>query len=257
MKTLLVLLALLPLPSFAATLNDTCLGSNDASGTTLTCADALSVTDGDLVVCGTKWEGATTTRTVDTGAASPTFTSANDVLHHAANNDLNGETSYWIATSTTTVTPRVVLAAARAFRKLKCYSFTPSGGNTLELGNVAASQETAVELPSAGSAASTAAGVTVVYFHLYGAEALTVGAAGCNSGAWSEAAEFNITDAQVTQYCLQSSAQTLTGAGDFGGGAEDSVGQLAIFNEAAVGGGGAVVNPITGRGGAAAQPVVH
>jgi hypothetical protein len=214
-----------------ATLNDTALASNDASGTTLSTDDALNVTAGDLVVAGVKFEGATTTVTFDTGGSTPVFSVANAVFHHAATNDLNGATAYWIATSSGTVTPRVVLGASRAFRKLKAYSFTPAGGTTLQLGNVAATEQVATDTPSAGSAAATAAGVAVVFFQCYGSEALTPGT------GWSEAAEFDITDAQTTEYQLQTGAVTLTGDGSFGVGSEDVISQMAIFNQAAAGGG--------------------
>lgn len=218
-----------------ATLNDTALASDDNSGTTLSTGDALNVTAGDLVVAGVKFEGAITTVTFDTGAATPTFSVANAAeafgLASPAQNDLNGATGYWIATSTGTVTPRVVLGAARAFRKFKVYSFTPAGGMTLQLGNVASAQQSGTDTPSAGAAAATAAGVSLTFFQQYGSESLTPGA------SWLEAAELDLTDAQTTQYQLQTGAGTITGSGSFGVGSEDVISQLAIFNETPSGGG--------------------
>lgn len=225
-----------------STLNDTALGTNDGSGTTLSTGDALNVTAGDLVVVGVKWEGATTTASIDTGASTPTFTDANAIYNMSsgiASGDMSGVVKYWIATSTGTVTPRVVLGAARTFRKIKAYSFTPAGGTTLELGNVAAEEDPSLLTAlSLGPISATAAGVATVFVQMYGTRSLTPGS------GWSEATEFNISDAQVTEYRLPTGSGSLTGDGTLSA-TVDYIGQMAIFNEVALGGG---AQNITGSG---------
>ena len=210
-----------------STLNDTALGSNDESGTILSCADTLNVTAGDLVFAGLKWEGAITTVTFDTGASTPAFTPANAAELYTGNNDLDGATASWIATSTGTVTVRAVLGADRPFRKLKAYSVTPAATKTLQLGQVASAQS-ATGTPASGAASATAAGVAFGFFHLYGSNSMTAGT------GWSEAAEFNITDAQLTEYQLQSGAGSLNADAALSG-SQHCIAQLAIFNEAASG----------------------
>lgn len=214
-----------------ATLNDTALGSDDTSGTSLATADALSVTAGDLIVVGFKHEGTASTDSCSDGV--DTYSSAVAATLHT-NGDLVGAIFYTTATTTGTRTITCSTAASRPFRKVKAYSFTPAGGKTLQLGNTAQQNQTATASPSAGSASATAAGVAVAFFHLYGAESMTPGS------GWTEAAEFNLTDAQTTEYQLQTGAGSLTGDGNFGAGSEDSVSQMAIFNEADAGGGTAL-----------------
>ena len=211
-----------------ATLHDTALATGDASGTTLSTADALAVTAGDLVVVGFKHEGATAAVTsVDTGASTPAFSVARATEIYAGNNDLNGFVYYWTATATGTINPRVVLAAARTFRKLKAYSFTPAGGATWALGNTNSAQVDTTT-PSAGAADATAAGVSVAFFQMYASRALTVGA------GWSEAAEFNLTDAQDTEYRLPTGAESITGNGTLDN-TTPTIAQIATFSEVASG----------------------
>jgi len=223
----------------AATLHDTSLGSNDSSGTDLSAADALTVTAGDLVVAGFKWEGADgATVIVDTGASTPEFSVANAAQFHEGPGDLSGGVWYWIATDTGTVTVRARLTAARTFRKIKAYSFTPGAGTTLELGNVAAVEGLGTSY-SAGSASATAAGVATVFFHFYGPRDLQVGS------GWAEAAEFSaLDDAQGTEYQFQTGAGSLTGDGSGESPTVYNIAQLAIFNEAEVDEG---PDPLIGR----------
>lgn len=214
-----------------ATLNDTALGGADGSGTTVSCADALNVTAGDLVVAGVKHEGAATTITIDTGAATPTFTDANAHLE-AGFDDLGGKVQYWIATSTGTVTVRAVFGAARSFKQIKAYSFTPAGGTTWALGNVAAAAGAGTS-PASGNASATVAGCATGFIHAYGSVSLTPGS------GWSEAAELNVTSSLVTEYRLVTGAGTLNANGTIGD--QEWISQLAIFNEVG-GGGGAAPN---------------
>lgn len=216
----------------AATLHDTSLGTVDGSGTDLSASDALTVTAGDLVVAGFKWEGADgATAILDTGASTPEFSVANAAQFHEGPGDLSGGVWYWIATDTGTVTVRARLTAARTFRKIKAYSFTPGTGTTLELGNVAAVEGLGTAY-SAGSASAIAAGVATVFFHLYGPRDLQVGA-----GGWAEAAEFTaLDDAQGTEYQFQTGAGSLTGDGSGESPTVYNIAQLAIFDEAELGG---------------------
>jgi hypothetical protein len=213
-----------------ATLNDTALGSNSASGTSLSTADALAVTAGDLVKVEVKWEGANgAVATVDTGASTPLFTTANSVVDHSSVG-LHAQTFYWKATATGTVTPRFLLDSARDFRAIRAYSVTPANGTELVLDAVVAAQGNS-DVPSSGAATASGAGFSSVHFGLFGSRALTPGA------GWSEAAEFNITAAVVSEYQLQTSGGSQTGNGtlDFN---VEFIAQQAIFKEQAVGGGG-------------------
>lgn len=210
-----------------ASLHDTSLGTADASGTSLSCADTLAVTAGDLVVVGLKWEGLDTTVTIDTGASTPAFDVAVAKEIYSGNNDLNGGVWWWVATATGTVTVRSTLGASRPFRKLKAYSFTPAGGASWSLGNTNRAQVDTTT-PSAGAANATAAGVSVAFFQMYASRALTPGT------GWSEVAEFNLTDAQVTQYRLPSGSESITGNGTLDN-STPTIAQIATFSEVASG----------------------
>src|SRR5690349_21221448 len=132
-----------------ATLHDTALGADTNNASTLSTADTLTVTTGDLVVAALKWEGANgATVTFDTGAATPTFTAANAAEFHAANGDLSGASAYWTATSSGSVTVRSVLSGNRPFRVLKVYAVTPAGGTSLALDAVTSAQQNATTSPS-------------------------------------------------------------------------------------------------------------
>lgn len=205
-----------------ATLNDTAVGTSDGSTTTVSCADALTVTAGDLVFVTMKHEEALTTVQVDTGASTPVFTTANAYRHHAGI-DLGGYTAYWIATSSGTVTPRAVLGAARAFKQIKAFSVTPAGGQTLALDTVAAAEGTA-GAASAGSASATAAGFSAVGLPIYSSVDIAPGT------GWTEAAEHNNANSLNAEYRLQTGAGSLTGDwGDTSG--WQWIAQMAIFKE--------------------------
>jgi hypothetical protein len=210
-----------------ATLNDTALGTDDASGTTLSTSDTLTVAAGDVVFAHAKFEGATTTATFDTGASTPTFTEANPVYHDTGSNDLNGGSAFWIATSTGTVTPRVVLGAARTFRHIKAYSFTPSAGMTWAIGNLAVAQG-ASNSPSSGAASATDAGVAVGSFSLYSGTTFTAGS------GWTEPAEFDLSSSHQSEYRIVSGAGSLTADGGLGASPE-WIAQLAILTEISAG----------------------
>lgn len=214
-----------------ATLHDTALGTDDASASTLSCADTLTVTAGDLVFAEGKFEGATTSITFDTGAATPTFTVANAVAAHA-NNDLHKASAAWIATSTGTVTVRYVLGAARLWKTIRAYSVTPGASKTLSATATAVNSATGTGGSASlatGSASATGAGVSFAGYVLYGSRTLTA------SGGWGEAAEFDISSAHCTSYQLHSGAGSLSGAGTLNSDVE-YVGQIAIFDEADAGG---------------------
>ena len=212
------------------TLHDTALGSNDTSTTTLSTADALAVTAGDLVVVGVKYEGGIDSgATVDTGAATPTFSVGRANVAHTGNSDLSGGVWYWTATATGTVNPRFV-SASRPYRIIKAYSFTPAGGTTLELGNTNVAHQTGTTSISAGGANSTAAGASAVFYQLYSSRNIVTPGAG-----WTEAAEFNAQSAQLSLYRLPTGAGTITGDTAIDNGA-DVISQIVTFNEAAGGG---------------------
>jgi hypothetical protein len=210
-----------------STLHDTATGNADASGTTVSCADALTVTAGDLVVVAVKHEEASTTIQVDTGASTPVFSTANAYRYHAGT-DLAGYVAYWKATSSGTVTPRAVLAAARAFKQIRAWAFTPAGGTELVLDTVAAAEGTG-GAGSAGSASATAAGASVVVLPIYSSVDIAAGS------GWTEAAEHGGATSLNGEYRLQTGAGSLTGDwGDTSGWAW--IAQMAIFKEVAAGG---------------------
>jgi hypothetical protein len=214
-----------------ATLHDTALGSDDSSGTTLATSDALAVTAGDLVVLTWKREGASgSTASGDTGAATPAFSTAQATLEHA-NGDLAGGTMYWIATATTTINPRLVLSAARPFRKIKAFSFTPAGGKTFEIDGAGAQAQGSGDTLSSGAGSYTADGCAVAGFALYASDTMTVGA-----GWAAEPAEFTGSDALKAEYQLLSGSGSVTGNATLAG-TPDWVASLAIFKEVAAAGG--------------------
>lgn len=207
-----------------ATLHDTSLGDNDASGTTLSAADSIAVTSGDLIVACGSCEGANgATFTFDTGAGSPTFTEANSVFN-ASNGDLRGTTHYWIADSSGSLTVRMIPSASRTFRHLRTFSFTPTAGFTFALDTVAAAEGDSTS-PSSGSATAATAGVSVTLFPLYSSHTLTAGS------VWTEPGEFAGNIACHAQYTLHS-AGSLTGDGTLGAGTNNVwVALMAIFKE--------------------------
>lgn len=212
-----------------ATLNDTALGTNDASGTSLATSDALTVTAGDLIVVGFKREGATTSASCSDGTNS--YSACNASYEHA-NGDLGGVVFYTTAAASGTISPQVTLGAARTFRKIKAYSFTPTSGTTLQFENANVAEDSALSTTTnTGNASIGAAGVAVAFFHAYGTRSLTAGS------GWSEAAEFNISDAQLSEYRLPSGSGTFNGDGTLDS-TVDYIGQIATFKEVAVGGGG-------------------
>ena len=208
-----------------ATLHDTALGTNDASGTTLATTDSLAVTAGDLIVLIAKAEGASTTITGSDGQSN-TYAVANALLGHG-NGDLSGIILYATASSTGTITPTATYGASRPFRKVKAYSFTPAASKTLQLDTAASATGTS-STPSAGTGTAAAAGATVVGFSLYGTRTITAGA------GWSLASEFSSGDALVTEYQVQTTGGSLTGNAtlDF---PIEWVAQMAIFKEVATG----------------------
>jgi hypothetical protein len=217
-----------------ATLNNTALGSNDTSGTSLGTADALSVTAGDLIYVIFKYEGAVDTFTGSscTGGGL-TFAVAADEFFDSLG-DLGLVTFYATATSTTTITPTVA-SASRSWRRVQAYSFTPAASTTLGLGNMAAAEGGSSTTPSTGAASATAAGVAIGAFALYASADFTATGSG-----FSEAAEFDAAGAAAlrTVYQLQTGAGSLTSAPTL----DTStwwIASLVIFNES---GGG---SPIT------------
>lgn len=221
------------------TLHDTALVNGDGTSvTTISTADALAVTAGDLVFAQVKWEGSTgATANMDTGASTPAFTSINANLSHS-NGQLHCQTFAWIATSTGTVNPRAVFDFAREWVSIRAFSITPTASKNfnLSLVNVNAAQGTSTT-PSAGSASAGAAGAAFATFGLYGSVTLTPGT------GWTQPAEFSASDADKAEYRLQTGAGSLTGDGTLSGGIE-WVAQLAIFDEE---GGGPPPAPLMGQ----------
>lgn len=213
-----------------ATLHDSSLGDADASGTTLSAADTLAVTAGDIVIVGGSCEGANgVTFSFDTGASTPTFTEGNvlrDCTTGSGAGDLHGTTHYWIADTTGNLTVRMLLSAARTFRHLRAYSFTPTASYTFELDAVAAAEGDSLS-PSAGSASASTIGATIVYFPFYASHTFTAGS------GWTEPAEFSGSVAAHSEYKLHS-AGSQTGDATIGSGSNQVwMAQMAIFKEVA------------------------
>ena len=211
-----------------ATLHDTALGSG--SGTSTSTADALSVTAGDLVCAMVKWEsGNGLTCTVDTGASTPTFATANAKYLSVGTNDHCGQTFYWTATSTGTVTVRASFDGSGSFIELQAYSFTPdSGGNTFVLSDAAVAEGSS-NSPSSGSVTVDAAGVAIGSFSLYASATLTPGT------GWSQPAELQSSNSLMTEYRLPSGSGTVTADGTVSG-APEWIAQGASFEEVTGGG---------------------
>ena len=219
-----------------ATLHDTALGSDSASGTVLATTDALAVTAGDLIVLFAKAEGASTTITGSDGQGN-TYSVANSLLEHP-NGDLSGACLWAVAGSTGTVNPTATYGASRPFREVKAYSFTLGGGKSgwaLDAVNAATGTS---NTPSAGAASATTSGAAAVGFHLYGTRSLTIGS------GWTIPLEFSSASPQVSEYQLQAGAGSLTGNGTLSTSVE-WVAQLAIFKETT--GSGVVVQGIIPR----------
>lgn len=215
-----------------ATLHDTALGSNDASGTSLGTADTLAVTTGDLIFVIAKWEGAAgSTASITDGTNS--YSTANAQLQHPTNVDMQQQTFYAIAAGSGSITPTLGLSSARVYRQIRAYSVTPAGGASFTtVGNVNAATGNGAA-PSSGAASATAAGFAGVGFTFYSTETFTAGS------GWTVPAEFASDSALKSEYQLQSGSGSLTGDGTaFIAG--DYVAQIAIFNESGGGGGGSV-----------------
>lgn len=217
----------------ATTLHDTAIGTDDNTNTSVSTADALAVTAGDLVVAGFKCEDAMpsgVTVVIDTGASTPAFTLAYPLTAHSGNNELCGAVGYWIATSTTTVTVRATTSNTRSFKILKAYSFTPTAGQTFAYDTGAQNPQATTTAASSGAASATASGVAVGFFPAYGSINLTPGT------GWAEAAEFNLTDSQPSEYRFPTGAGSITADGTVG--AQELLSTLVIFKEISAGGGG-------------------
>ena len=208
----------------ASTFHDSAQADNDASGTTLSTADALAVTAGDLVWAGCKWESPNTpTCTVDTGGGTTVFTTARAKMTTGWG---AYQTFYWIAESTGTVNPRMVLSAGADGRRIKAMSFTPDAGLSYTLGNTNEGSGTS-STPSTGSAASTGAAVVIAGFGMFASSDLTVGS------GWSSPSEFGSQSGNA-EYRIESGSGTFTGDGTWDAGVIDWAGQINVFNEIAL-----------------------
>lgn len=203
-----------------ATFHDSALGSGSGS-TTVSTSDALTVTAGDLVWVHVKWETNAATCTVDTGASTPTFSTANAKF----GTPFSAQAFYWIATSTGTVTPRAVFSEAADFVTIRAISVTPAGGTSLVLGDTSAAEGNSTS-PSSGAADAVAAGASFGGIGIFASVTFTEGS------GWTEPAEFDISAAGHAEYQLQSGAGSLTANGTISG-ANDWIAQLAIFDEEA------------------------
>jgi len=207
-----------------ASLHDADVATNDASGTSLS-APAIDVTIGDLLIAGVKNEGGQQNLAyVDSGAGTPRLSVAAPYTFHVANTDLSGAIFWGIALASGTITLRFNLGAARAFRKIGVYSFTPAFGFGFRLGRSASSQQLATAAPSSGAAVAAGQCVAIGFHHLYGSRDFTPGT------GWSEAAAFNITSAQASEYQTPTTGGSLTADGTLDT-AVDAISQIVIIEE--------------------------
>lgn len=208
-----------------ASLIDTALGSDDTSGTTLATTDSFTAVTGDLIVAGTKYEGATaSTALFDTGAATPTFSVLSPLYHHIALGDLGGASAYWIATAPGAINPRVVIGAARSFRRIWAYLFRPAAGMTFTLDAAATAAEGNSNAPTSNAASASVAGVAVAFFPLYQTMSWAP------DSPWLEPAEFNPNASFASQYQIVSGAGSLTASG-VAGAADFWIALMGILKE--------------------------
>lgn len=207
----------------ASTFHDSALGTRDATGGALATTDALTVTAGDLVWGIAKWEandGAS--MTMDTGAATPQFNTAND-KQIGSGTGFASQTFWWIATSTGTINPRMVPSSNVDFSQIRAMSFTPSAFKSLTKGAVNTNTGSSTT-PTSGSASIIAGGVVVGGMGLFGSNTLTPGT------GWTEPAEFNVSTTAHAEYRLPTSAGSFNADGTLSGSIQWTD-QIAVFDE--------------------------
>lgn len=224
-----------------ATLHDTALATNDASGTTLATADALAVTANDLIVVAIKWEGASTTIASATtgsggsGSALSVCAGPQESTASGSSGDLGAALLWGVAPSTGTTNPEVVLAGSRTFRVLKALSFTLGGGFTqwaLGPTTVGATNQNTSSLV-AGATTLTATGVGVLFGALYGTRSLDATANGYV--ITNESGMANANSGPVN-HRLNTSTGSVTNTGAIGGGSVQWLALAAHFYESTGGG---------------------
>lgn len=257
-----MLCAFFALPALALatpTFHDADYGTNDSSGTSLA-TPAIDVTSGDMIVCGLKWEGtATVTAGVtysQSGGGSVTNTGNTTVGNHTVGGgDLHGQVFYARATSTGTVTATFTLSGGAPYRIIACMTFTPAAGQSLSFdGSVGptnfASSGTGSTLQTASRTIS-AAGFSATFAAKYGS---TGSSAPTN---WVVPTALDVGSALSADYRLQATSANYVGEITLLTSTPETVLTRVDFIESAAGGGGTVVNPMSGRGGAAAQPAIQ
>lgn len=137
-------------------------------------ADQLSWQIGDVLECEVKGEGALPSSvSVDTGASTPTFSTAN-ALQVYSNNDLWMGTFYWVATTAGPGNVRAVLgsSATRPYMELRVISKQPASGKTWQLGTGGAApvntSGNATVSPATAAMTVPGAGSMVAAIGLYG-----------------------------------------------------------------------------------------
>lgn len=219
-----------------ATLVTAGLGSNDATGTTLQLTVAQTWNAGDLVVCGAKHEGGSTTLGVDVGGSQ--FSASCAYARHS-NNDLGAQILHWKATATGTFNPTLTSGNV-PFREMACLVFRPAAGKELVWVSQATVGQGNSSAPAAGAAlANGGAGAAAHFVGMYGTRTRSAVA------PWSIAAQHSSGTPTATAYQLPAAAGSLTAqAVSLLSGAVDYISNAAFFIEQDVGGGNATVVPI-------------
>lgn len=254
LRRLLLLAALLAvtLPATAGyTFVGGCGNNSDGSSLTVACTVA-SVQAGDLAFTSTSFEGATTTATVSDGTSSLTAT-AYGVTAGTRNSEPWLAAHYLLSsTATGSVTYTTTLGATRTFKQIAVQVWRPSAAASLDGTAVAAASAAGGSTtPNSGNITTTTSdGLAFASYAEFG-QATT--AELINGVAEDQKQIANAGASRNSSTWSRTFAAGFTGAasGTLASAQRWTIGVTAFKISAAA---GTVVNPISGRGGGAAQP---
>lgn len=258
MRRLLLLVALLAfaLPVSASfTFVGGCGGNVDGSSAIVSCAVG-SVASGDLAFVSTSFEGATTTATCSDGTSSLTQTAFGVTSGTRAAEPWLVAHYLLASTATGSVTYTTTLGASRSFKQIAVQVWRPSASASLDGTAVAAAGTTSGTPWAISSGNTTTTGTDGLGFGSYAEYGQATVTETINAVAEDQLQRANAGASRNTATWSRTYSSAFTGdaAGTLGGNERWTLGVTA-FKIGAGGGGGTVVNPISGRGSGAAQPV--